>query len=173
MTTILIFLTFLCFLGTLIWMHSKSTQTSKTNSELLMSNKRQTETASRESSERTERLFDKMIESNQEILREQSKLLDRVLMGPTPLVQDQPPTISNEQPDPDSLSFEEEWQRLEPRVQGQLAREEAEEIWGKAPVEEGISPLEHFDPRAAVIDPTKTPEEGSVLWSPSSSETAG
>jgi hypothetical protein len=51
-------------------------------------------------------------------------------------------------------------------------REEAEAIWMNGD-SETTNPLANFDPRAAVIDPTKTPEEGSVIWSPSSSETGG
>jgi hypothetical protein len=78
-----------------------------------------------------------------------------------------PPPDSTEQPssgraDGDSLTFEEELALLPPSMRDQIQRERLEE--------EAIHPLEgaptRMDPRAVVIDPSKLPSEGSVIYRP-------
>jgi len=80
-----------------------------------------------------------------------------------------PPPDSTEQPSSgkvgdDSLTFEEELALLPPSMRDQIQRERLEE--------EAIHPLEgaptRMDPRAAVIDPSKLPSEGSVIYRPPS-----
>jgi hypothetical protein len=78
-----------------------------------------------------------------------------------------PPPDSTEGPSSgkvgdDSLTFEEELALLPPSMRYQIQRERLEE--------EAIHPLDgspgRMDPRAAVIDPSKLPSEGSVIYRP-------
>ena len=96
----------------------------------------------------------------------QGQLLKRVLVGEDqgPLTQ---PTL-NEPENAKPMSLEDELLLLPPHMRDQIIREEAERAYQMDPAM--VNGNGRVDPRVKVIDPTRTPEEGSVIWSPPTSE---
>jgi hypothetical protein len=97
--------------------------------------------------------------SLQSLAEAQEAALGRVFPAQPP---DSMPPPESGNPGDSSLTFEEELALLPPSTR--------DEIWREKLEEEMTSPLEgaplKMDPRAAVIDPTKLPSEGSVLYQP-------
>jgi hypothetical protein len=108
-------------------------------------------------------LFSEQAKSYQSSLESLAGMQEEVLgrMFPLPPPDSTPPQSNGSEGD-GSLSFEEELALLPPSMRDQIQRERLEE--------EAIHPMEgaptRMDPRAAVIDPSKLPSEGSVIYRP-------
>jgi len=96
------------------------------------------------------------------LMEMQGQLLKRVLVGED-LLPDQQTTISQPPSEDERMSLEDELLLLPPHIRDQVIREEAELALHQDPMSTVIP---RIDPRAAVVDPTRTREEGSVIWSP-------
>jgi hypothetical protein len=105
------------------------------------------------------------------LMGSQNQLLKRVLVG-----EDLAPTSQSETlietPTDAPMSLADELLLLPPHIRDQVIREEAENAFYQQNDSSQDPMPSRIDPRVKVVDPTRTRDEGSVIWSPPSSEMA-
>ena len=104
------------------------------------------------------------------LMGSQNQLLKRVLVGED-LGLTSPETTVIETPSDAPMTLNDELLLLPPHIRDQVIREEAENAFYLNNDPSQDQTLGRIDPRVKAVDPTRTPDEGSVIWSPPSSET--
>jgi hypothetical protein len=183
MTTVPISILCLTTLGLIFWMiRSRSQATDGERAAWLLIQENQTRayetmmSEQRLATEHTEATTQSMVTqfSTQlsSLMEAQSQLLKRVLVGED-LVSTSPELRSTETPNDDSMTLAEELLLLPPHIRDQVIREEAEKAFYENNDPSQDPSPSRIDPRVKVVDPTRTRDEGSVIWSPPSSGMVG
>ena len=176
MTTVPISILCLTTLGLIFWMiRSRSQATDGERAafhrayETMMSEQR---LATEHTEATTQSMVTQFSTQLSSLMEAQSQLLKRVLVGED-LVSTSPELRSTETPNDDSMTLAEELLLLPPHIRDQVIREEAEKAFYENNDPSQDPSPSRIDPRVKVVDPTRTRDEGSVIWSPPSSGMVG